>query len=62
MNKKTMPQPTETNSESPEVAFENLPEETKELMKLKEGETKTSGPEHAAVTRKIQDKSRESEP
>jgi hypothetical protein len=57
MKHKPKPQDKEQEPESDQVVFEKLPEETKELMKLKEVETKTSGSEKAVVTRKIQDKS-----
>lgn len=58
MNEKPKPQATEKKHESDQSAFEELPEETKDLMKLKERETKTSGSEQVAVTLKIQDKSK----
>lgn len=57
MNEKPKPQTTEKIPESDQTVFEKLPEETKELMKLKEQETKTSGSEKADVAREIQDKS-----
>lgn len=57
MNEKPKPQDTEKKHDSDQTAFEKLPEETKELMKLKEQEAKTSGSEKADLAREIQDKS-----
>lgn len=35
------------------TTFERLPEDKKELMKLKDQEEKTTGPEQVAISRKI---------
>lgn len=42
--------------------FKQLPEKTKELMKLKAQEEKTTGPEQVAVTKQIEEEDRKSRP
>jgi hypothetical protein len=51
-----------TSTDHDQSAFEQLPEKTKELMKLKELEEKTTGPEQGVISRQIRDKASESQP
>jgi len=62
MNTKSKPQATETKPERDQATFEKLPEQTKELMKLKDQEEKTTGTEQVVITKQIQDKARKSRP
>lgn len=57
---KSKPKATEKDVERDLAAHARLPEETKELMKLKDREEKTSGREQAGTTRKIENKARKS--
>lgn len=60
MSAKPKPQVTVTKPDPHQATFEKLPEETKELMKLKEREVKTTGSEQVVITREIQKKARKS--
>ena len=60
MSKKLKPQATETKLKRDLATFKRLPKKTKELMKLKDQDEKTTGPEQAVITRKIEHKARNS--
>lgn len=58
MTKKSKPQGTENEPGEDLATFKNLPEKTKKLMKLKDQDEKSTGPEHTEITKKIEEKSR----
>lgn len=60
MNPKPKHQASEKHSSEDLATFEELPEKTKDLMKLKEQEEKTTGPKHIETTRKIEEKTHKS--
>ncbi len=62
MSKKSKEPVTETKHERDQATFERQPENAKELMKLKDQDEKTTGPEQVVITRKIEDKARKSQP
>lgn len=62
MSKKPKPQVTKKKTAHDLASFEKLPEQTKKLMKLKDQDEKTTGPDHVVTTRKIQDETRDSQP
>ena len=53
MSKKSKTPATEAQHERDQATFEGLPEKTKELMKLKHRNEKTTGRAQVATTRKI---------
>ena len=44
------------------ATFKRLPEETKELLKLKDQDERTTGTDQLRITRKIEEKARKSRP
>ena len=44
------------------ATFKRLPEETKELLKLKDQDERTTGTDQLGITRKIEEKARKSRP
>jgi hypothetical protein len=62
MSTKSKPQDTETKLQRDQATFEKLPEQTKELMKLKDLEEKATGTEQVVITKQIQDKAGKSRP
>lgn len=62
MDQNSTPQPGEKDVGRDLTTFEKLPEDKKELMKLKDQEEKTAGPEHVEITRKIEDQARQPSP
>jgi hypothetical protein len=61
MNKKSKSEAIEKAPEDHQAIFEKLPEETKELMKLKNQKERVTGSEQVVVTREIEEKARKSE-
>lgn len=62
MSTKPKPQATEKDPGQALATFERLPEETKDLMKLKDQDEKTTGPEQVEIAKQIQEKARKSRP
>lgn len=55
MSTKSKPQTSKKKTDRDLATFEELPDQTKELMKLKEQDEKTAGPEHVEITKKIEE-------
>lgn len=62
MSTKPKPQATERDPGPDSATFERLPEETKDLMKLKDQDEKTTGPEQVEITKQIKEKARKPRP
>ena len=62
MSTKPKPQAPEKDPGQASATFERLPEETKDLMKLKDQDEKTTGPEQVEITKQIQEKARNPRP
>jgi hypothetical protein len=62
MKKKSKQQPADPKAAHHLADFHRLPEETKELMELKERHEKATGPELVATTRNIHEKAPKSRP
>jgi len=60
MSTKPTPQAAGKKLERDLATFEQLPEETKALMKLKDQDEKTTGPGKVVTSRKIADQARKS--
>jgi len=58
MSEKSKPKATESKLGPDLATFEQLPEKTKELMKLKDLGEKTTGPEQVEAAQKIKEKTR----
>jgi hypothetical protein len=61
MSTKSKPKATDKNHTRDSTTFERLPEQTKEMMKLKDHAEKASGHERVEATRKIEDKAHRAE-
>ncbi|MBE0541076.1 MAG: hypothetical protein IH623_06805 [Verrucomicrobia bacterium] len=59
---KPKPQATENDPGQALATFERLPEETKDLMKLKHQNEKSTGPEQVEIAKQIQEKARKPRP
>lgn len=62
MDQKSKPRTAETKSQRDLATFERQPEDKKELMKLKDQEERTTGPEHVVISRQIAEKTRKPKP
>ena len=60
MNTKLKPQATEKDFGRDLGTFEQLPERTKELLKLKEQAERATGPKQIVITRQHEEKARKS--
>jgi predicted ferric reductase len=62
MSMKPKPQAPEKDPGQASATFERLPEDTKDLMKLKDQDEKTTGLEQVGIAKQIQDKARKPRP
>jgi len=58
MSTKSKPQAAETRLRRDLATFERLPEKTKELMRLKDQDEKTTGPAQVVIAKQIEEKGR----